>query len=1494
MMISLVSLFTLLAALILAVQYPPVQKKIVRAATEYAYQLTGFNIFIGSVSVDWFDKISVENICLKDPENNDMISIQKIELDYTILSLLRQKINIDNVSLINGQVNLIKYDKKDYLNIDAFAKKIQELTTSDAPKDSLRKPVPFVINKITLKNMLFSYRDHAYSSIKGQFNHGDMIFDSIYATVDEFKVIRDTVAIDIHNLKTRLRESHIVVDDLDTKFVLTDNSLEFHNLNLQIGDTRIRDFFEMRFSSYADMSDFTDKVILNAHFKDSHIHSKDVAHFAPFVRHINDYLHISGDFSGTISRFMINHLDLHFGKSSHISGHMHFIGLPQIEQTFIEVEFKKMNVYTYDLAQYLNKQSYELISKLKLIQGKGEFVGLLNDFVANGSFNTPFGNFKTDVNFKLDEHSNKPHYSGEVITENLDIGTLFENPLLQKIDMTGTVEGEGFTKDDAKINLDAKITKIGIHKYQYSNIVTKATLSKRMFNGDLTVRDTNLIFHARGKIDFTKEGEEVFDLKANITRANLHALNISPADSKLISDFDVSFTGTDPDKIVGKIFLRNTFFTYDHKYFFLKSLYAESQREGNQHIITVDSDILDFRAEGDFTFTRIASDFEILSKEYALYFKQNAKEIQEYYRKKKVISEQKQTAEFSLYLKNVNHLLSMYIPDVYISSKTLITGSYSSGYTKIINLNTYIDSIVYKGNEIYNTTIDLSTSKVSDSSNVLASLYVNSKKQNLNSIRQTENFVFDAVWDDLDIDFSCSVKEFKSNNHIVLSGILSFLKEQKLITFKQSYINILDKKWNIKDSARVYLNESEISFHNLRISNNDQYISVIGAISERQNKEALFTIKSLELAGLNSVMPVKLSGILDGAIKIKNIFSSPDVTGYISAKDLYFEQIKIGDVNGTTKWNPLKEELDLTINVERDGVQVIKTYGRIFNTSHSDKEQVQLTANLDNADLSLIAPLFKGVASNIQGKAVGNLQITGRLNDIDMTGEILIKHGKIKIDYLGTSYSFSDKIYFSKDNIRVKKMRLVDKDGDYIILSGGLYHDGFSKFVVDLDGAMKNFSVLQTTEKDNSLFYGDAKMTGNLSILGPFENLEINIDAKSEKDTRIFIPVNSPNTITQQDYIVFKKHGHQKKNKDSIDLSGILMNFNMEITPDAYTEIIFDKVSGDIIRARGQGNLKLNIDTRGDFNMYGNYTIHSGAYNFTMAGLISKEFNILKNSTIQWSGDPYTGLLDIKAKYTQPSSLKPLIQDSILRNSPDAQRSYEVDVLLGLKGNLLSPEISLDIQIPRPPSNPGLSTIVTEFLTTVKNNDQELNRQVFSVIMLGRLSAPNSFSGAGSSNTNSVSEVFSNQLSHFLSQVDENLQIDVNLKNFDRDALNTFRMRLAYTTLDGRLRITRDGNFQNVQNSSQANISNIAGEWTVEYLISEDGRFRMKLFNKINNNSLLTSLNNTSTSAGFSLIHTQSFNSLSELIQSGKKQNKPEEKKQESPQLIPKREDEDP
>ena len=171
---------------------------------------------------------------------------------------------------------------------------------------------------------------------------------------------------------------------------------------------------------------------------------------------------------------------------------------------------------------------------------------------------------------------------------------------------------------------------------------------------------------------------------------------------------------------------------------------------------------------------------------------------------------------------------------------------------------------------------------------------------------------------------------------------------------------------------------------------------------------------------------------------------------------------------------------------------------------------------------------------------------------------------------------------------------------------------------------------------------------------------------------------------------------------------------------------------------------------------------------------------------------------------------------------------------------------------------------VLDFQSRIEYNEQELNKQVFSLIILKRLSPLDEFNLNLSSTAGaSVSEVFTSQLGYMLSQLNEDLDVYIDLGSFESDN-QSINVRLTYSVLDGRLRISHNGNYSNYEQNQD--FQNLFGEWTVEYLLSDDGKLRMKGYNKLNQNTTSTTLSDqNSTVYGVSVSYNDNFNSFSEF-----------------------------
>jgi hypothetical protein len=590
------------------------------------------------------------------------------------------------------------------------------------------------------------------------------------------------------------------------------------------------------------------------------------------------------------------------------------------------------------------------------------------------------------------------------------------------------------------------------------------------------------------------------------------------------------------------------------------------------------------------------------------------------------------------------------------------------------------------------------------------------------------------------------------------------------------------------------------------------------------------------------------------------------ISGNFSLQDFGINEFPVGNIEADLTMGP--EEVLVSLTNTYDGIKSIELKGKIRIAD----QILEMNAKLTQANLIVFEPFLSNYLSDLGGTVSGAIKIGGKLSSPELDGRGQINNGKLRVNYLNTPYTVNGNIVFRPTQINFQEVTLRDQNNHTASLQGGINHQGFSDIVLDISSKLTDFQVLNTTEKNNDVFYGTAFVSGNLTVKGTTSNLDINANATSKSGTQIFIPLASSNTQAQEDFI------HLINVQDTIRIQqiaedikrlaieNIRMNFNLDITPEAYLEIIIDPKTGEGISGRGSGVLAMNIDTQGDFTLNGTYQISEGEYNFSLYNVVKKKFTIRPEGRITWYGDPYQGIMNLTAVYTENVSIQPLLATSVLQDSESSSsRRYPVDVIMKLNGELLSPDISFGFDFSAFPSSGNFQTTVSAFQNKVANDEQEMNRQVFSVIMTRGFSPEGQFSGTNTISS-SLGQLLSSQLNNFLGQVDKNLEVNFDLASIDQSTLETFQLSVAYTFLDGRLRVSRDGGFTDNQGNAQA--ASIIGDWQAEYLITEDGVYRMRIFNRNNFNTFTAlSLSKNVATYGVSLSQNVSFNSFSELFQ---------------------------
>lgn len=1439
-------------------------------------KVSGFEITYESIYLVWYDRLEIEGLVIKDPAQNRMIEAGKLQVNFSLATLFENKdVNIDGVMLEAGKVNLVKIPTSDStrdLNINLFISEINKQLASGSGQGGTAK---VNIGEIVIHQTEFRLNDPLKDSLKNAFDYNHILLQIDEAEANNFNVIGDTIQFNMNSLIAEEKNCHLPIHNLTTFFRLSQNSMEFLGLNARLGESKISDTLIFKYKNLTDLNDFNDRVNMKMMLRNTVLHPLDLVLFTSGSKPLPEILYLNGTITGKVSRFSYQDMDVVLGNTK-IKGKLQLDGLPSLNETFINLDIKNGDIDIQDLAFLFPENVYNRLAALGRFGLTGKFTGFINDFVANGDFRGKFGQIQSDINLKIDQsYIDQSTFSGNLNLNNFDLGILLrDTALFQLVTLSGKIKGKGLTQETTDFNLNGTIYSIGILNYDYTNITTDARFAKELFSGSLNIDDPNLKLNANGSINIRK-GQELINVKAKLDTLLTQNIGFTKDHLFVSSLIDVDTKGLKLDSLFGKVILSDAYIEYKDRSLAIDTISINSFLKDNTHHLQLRSTHANADLSGNFFYSTLFNDLQRLTHELQLNVRNNKEELTSYYANK-VKNSQEYQAEFSINLKDINPVFSLAKLGMSFSGETHIDGSFHNGFTSRLQAFTQIDTITFQGKKIINTEIEFSGSKIRDSTRVLAVLSVSSQRQEISKTFITKDLFSEAVWDEDHIDLNVDFDQEGTTNFVRLQSEIDFLTDSTRIKILQTRIHVLEEEWLISPQNYTLMKGKEWTIRNLKLFNGEESVLLDGLISMDPEKSLNLTLANLNLDILNTISSSSLSGIVNGRAEVKDVYKDFYLQNNLTIKDLVVDKFLVGDVSGTNIWNQEEKQFDINLLIDRLEKRTLTLSG-YYN--QANKKPLYLTAKLEETNIKLIEPFLKGIFSQMDGMLSGLYEITGTFSQPLIQGEGKIERGRIMIDYLKTLYTFQGTLGMTPNQIIFKDFTLYDGLRNQGSLDGYLTHRNYTKFRINLDATFTNFQVLNTTSKDNSLFYGQAYGSGKLNMFGPLANMKISATARTSKNTRIFIPISGAESVEKSEFITFvhfndslRNISQKKQKKTSDEPSGIILDLNLDITPDAYTEIIFDIKAGDIVRGYGNGDIKLQIDTKGEFNMFGLYEFEQGFYNFTLYDIINKEFRITKGSRISWFGDPYAGVLNLTASYRQMASLGPILpnQSEDVLSSPQVRRKYPVEVLLKLDGPMLSPIIVFDIDAKDLPDNVTTdegTLLQLDFYFKAfkaKLDEQELNRQVFSLLILRRFSPPDAFSTSGSI-SNSVSELLSNQLSYWLTQVDQNLEIDLDLGSLDQEAFNTFQLRLSYSFLNGRLRVTRDGTFNNQYNQSE--LANMLGDWTIDYVLTPDGKFKVKMYSRSNFNQINNTLGTqTAITTGVSLLHTQNFDQLRDLV----------------------------
>ncbi|HRE96233.1 MAG TPA: translocation/assembly module TamB domain-containing protein, partial [Flavobacteriales bacterium] len=498
--------------------------------------------------------------------------------------------------------------------------------------------------------------------------------------------------------------------------------------------------------------------------------------------------------------------------------------------------------------------------------------------------------------------------------------------------------------------------------------------------------------------------------------------------------------------------------------------------------------------------------------------------------------------------------------------------------------------------------------------------------------------------------------------------------------------------------------------------------------------------------------------------------------------------------------------------------------------------------------------------SNLRGLANGTITLSGNVDQPKLKGKLDFQNGGIKVGMLNTEYFFGGIVSITEDMIAFDNIPISDIKGNLGSAQGTILHKNFENWNFNCLLEFNKMLCMNTTEEMNPLYFGRAYATGSLEVFAYGNNIEVTVNAKTEKGTRITLPLYGSSDQSIQDFVKFvDRDSVVTMENDKLDLSGITLNFDFDITPDAEVFIVFDKLAGDMMRGRGAGHLQMLIDPLGEFTMFGQYVIDQGDYLFTLMNVINKRFSVRKGSTISWYGDPMAADIDLKAVYKVMAAPTEIM-------APDVaalyKRNMEVECEMTLRQNLFKPDVAFDIRIPKGDEN------VKTALNGIRSSGPELTRQFFALMAINKfLPLTNSISNASgnalSGGKSTVSEMISSQMSNWLSQISDEFDIGLNYRPGDEISSEEIAVAFSTQLLNDRLTVSTNVGVAK-GNSANRNPNQLIGDFNVEYKINKDGTFRVRGYNESNEFDITRTAQAPFTQ-GVGVYYTEEFDKLSDV-----------------------------
>jgi len=1496
-------------------------------------KLTNFNVEYADENTQMFAKVLFKEFKTKinrlDLENNDFEignillnglnldfqqkSYQKIEQESEVdvknqnekpfrialnrIDLLNSKINYqDGNSKINAKVILEKLNTKiNKVDLENAIYEIDEIklkgsnilanlylaennSDSNVQENSNSKPINLKLNELELDDSKIVYNNTAIKpQVKGlDYNH--LNFSRLNASIKDFQMLDNSFVGSIKKLETQ-EKSGLNVQKLQTDFLYSEQQAYLKNLVLKTPKTFIQDEVILTYQSVNELTQNPGNIFLNANFKKSKLAFSDILLLVPdlrkttpFDKYPNAILAFNTKINGKINDLTIHHLEVSGLDDLKVSASGKIKNAMNPDHLYYDLKVKNFSTSSKTIYNFLPKNTIpnniRIPAKLAV---KGNAKGSTE--VVNTQLNivTSLGNANLDAIIDM-RRKDVEKYKIVADLQNLDVGTIISNKDLGKITANLKADGVSFNPEKMNSSIDGFVKSVDYNNYHYQNIDLKAKVNHGNFEANLDSKDENanlnLLASGLYKTDLTN-----VKLNGSINKLDINKLGFYADPMIIKGNIAADFKDLNPDALNGYLTL-NEFAISDTKEIFPiqeMKLNASSTADSNQ--LSFNSQIVDAELKGKYKLTQI---FGALSQTINHYY-----QFQDKNQEEKIDSNQYFT--FHAKVKD-NDLIRKFVPDL-TSFETITLDANYDADSQRIELTSQIPNLIYGENSIENGSLELANNN--------AELQYNLKVAGLknNSFQLNKIGISGDIHDNL-VNYNVSTKDEEDKTQFLIAGNVQSIDEITKISLNPDGLILNYSKWNVADANEIKLLKNGFVANDFKLSNNGSEISVQ---SESDSPESPLNVK---------IKDFKIETITE-LIKKDDLPAAGNINGNATIRDLNKEMmfdaaIDITDLQAFG--NPVG---NLSVKAQNESTSVINTTISLTGNNNdlkvdgnynTEQSAFDLDLAINRLEMKTVQGFSMNAIENTEGYISGNLAVKGTVDSPSILGNVKFNQVGLAIAEIGSDFrNIDDKIDFTSRGIEFNRFKINDKEGNSLTIDGQVLTKNYQDFAFNLTANARNFKLVNSEKSNDALMYGVLAVNANLGIKGDLDLPIVDGQLKVTDQTKFtfVLPQTSPSLqerdgiveFIDQDQIALQETLVAEQIDTNSKIKGLDVNVNIEVDKEAKISVIIDKANGDFVELQGQAELNGGMDPSGKTTLTGVYQVEKGAYEMSVS-LMKRRFDIQKGSTITFNGEPTAATLDLTAIYKTEAAPIDLVEQQISGLSSSEMNMYKqrmpFNTLLKLNGELLKPEITFDITLDD--DNPSVATSVLDNtkskLDQLRNDEAEMNKQVFALLLLNRFVGENPFQSQSGLSAEtiakqSVSNILSQQLNNLAADLIKGVDIDFGLdseEDYSTGSKNTrtdLNVAVSKRLLNDRLKVSIGSNFGlEGEARENENTTNIAGDITVDYSLSRDGRYMLRAYRK---NEYQVALQGQIIETGVGFIITLDYDKFKEIFEKKKR-----------------------